>query len=89
MRVNAVCPGPTDTRMIHSLEEQSGVGDRDAAGARYRAAIPLGRYATAEEVADVVLFLCSDMAGSVTDAHYVVDGGRTASSPIPRNSATA
>lgn len=79
VRVNAVCPGPTDTRMIHSLEEQSSPDDQAAVGARYRASIPLGRYATAEEVAGVVLFLCSDMASSVTAAHYVVDGGRTGS----------
>ncbi len=89
VRVNAVCPGPTDTRMIHSLEQQSSPGDHAAAGARYRAGIPLGRYATAEEVADVVLFLCSDGAGSVTAAHYVVDGGRTGSPVAPRSFAGA
>ena len=84
VRVNAVCPGPTDTRMIRSLEQQSSPGDPANAGARYRASIPLGRYATAEEVADVVLFLCSDGAASVTAAHYVVDGGRTGSAAAPR-----
>lgn len=83
VRVNAVCPGPTDTRMIRSLEQQSSPGDPAAASARYQASIPLGRYATAEEVADVVLFLCSDLAGSVTAAHYVVDGGRTGSPAAP------
>ncbi len=77
VRVNAVCPGPTDTRMIHSLAAQNRPDDPDAATARYHAAAPLGRYATAEEVAAVVLFLCSDLAASVTAAHYVVDGGRT------------
>ncbi len=85
VRVNAVCPGPTDTRMIHSLEQQSSPGDPAGAGERYRASIPLGRYATAEEVADVVLFLCSDGASSVTAAHYVVDGGRTGSAAAPRS----
>jgi len=89
VRVNAVCPGPTDTRMIRSLEQQSSPGDYAAAGAHYRASIPLGRYATADEVADVVLFLCSDLAGSVTAAHYVVDGGRTGTSAAPRRSGGA
>jgi NAD(P)-dependent dehydrogenase (short-subunit alcohol dehydrogenase family) len=83
VRVNAVCPGPTDTRMIHSLVAQSNPGDHAAAAARYRASIPLGRFATVDEVADVVLFLCSDMASSVTAAHFVVDGGRTGTAVAP------
>lgn len=87
VRVNAVCPGPTDTRMMQSLEQQSLAGNPAAAAARYRASIPLGCYATAEEVADVVLFLCSDLASSVTAAHYVVDGGRTGTTPVPRGAA--
>ncbi len=78
VRVNAVCPGPIDTRMIHSLEQMMSPADPTVAGQRYQNSIPIGRYGTAEEVANVVLFLCSDLAGNVTGAHYVVDGGRTA-----------
>ena len=78
VRVNAVCPGPIDTRMIHSLESQLNPGNPASVGDRYRANLPLGRYGTAEEVANVVLFLCSDLAGNVTGAHYVIDGGRSA-----------
>jgi NAD(P)-dependent dehydrogenase (short-subunit alcohol dehydrogenase family) len=84
IRVNAVCPGPTDTRMIHSLMAQASPGDHEAAASRYRASIPLGRYATVDEVTDVVLFLCSDLASSVTAAHFAVDGGRTGTSAGPR-----
>ena len=40
--------------------------------------LPIGRYGTPEEVANLVLFLCSDLAGNITGAQYVVDGGRTA-----------
>ncbi|MCK8784205.1 glucose 1-dehydrogenase [Roseomonas sp. NAR14] len=83
VRVNAVCPGPTATRMIESLERQGG-NDPEQVGRRYRDTIPLGRYTTAEEVAGVVLFLCSDLAGGVTGAHYLVDGGRTATSASVR-----
>jgi NAD(P)-dependent dehydrogenase (short-subunit alcohol dehydrogenase family) len=78
VRVNAVCPGPVDTRMIHSIEAQIDPGDADAVSARYQSSIPLGRYSTAEEIANMVLFLCSDLASGITGAQYVVDGGRTA-----------
>jgi NAD(P)-dependent dehydrogenase (short-subunit alcohol dehydrogenase family) len=78
VRVNAVCPGPVDTRMIHSLERQISPDDPATVGRRYQAAIPLGRYVTADEIANTVLFLCSDLAAAITGAQYVVDGGRTA-----------
>jgi NAD(P)-dependent dehydrogenase (short-subunit alcohol dehydrogenase family) len=78
IRVNAVCPGPVDTRMIHSLEEQLAPGNAASVEERYKAAIPSGRYTTAEEVANMVLFLCSDLASNTTGAQFVVDGGRTA-----------
>ena len=78
VRVNAVCPGPIDTRMIHSLENMLNPADPGSVGDRYQSNIPLGRYGTPEEVANLVLFLCSDLAGNITGAQYVVDGGRTA-----------
>ncbi|MGA8192876.1 MAG: glucose 1-dehydrogenase [Acetobacteraceae bacterium] len=78
VRVNAVCPGPIDTRMIHSLESMLSPNDPGSIGERYQSNIPIGRYGTADEVANVVLFLCSDLAGNITGAQYVVDGGRTA-----------
>ena len=77
-RVNAVCPGPVDTRMIHSLEEMIDPAHPEAVSQRYQAALPTGRYTTADEIANTVLFLCSDLAGNTTGAQYVVDGGRTA-----------
>ena len=78
VRVNAVCPGPIDTRMIHSLEAMLNPGDPASVGSRYRSSIPLGRYGTAAEVANLVIFLSSDLASNITGAQYVVDGGRTA-----------
>jgi NAD(P)-dependent dehydrogenase (short-subunit alcohol dehydrogenase family) len=77
VRVNAVCPGPIDTRMIHDLEAQLNPSDPDSVARRYQASIPIGRYGTPEEVANTVLFLCSDLAGNITGAHFVVDGGRS------------
>jgi len=78
VRVNAVCPGPVDTRMIHSLEQQLNPADPASVSRRYQSAIPLGRYVMPEEIANTVLFLCSDLASAITGAQYVVDGGRTA-----------
>jgi NAD(P)-dependent dehydrogenase (short-subunit alcohol dehydrogenase family) len=79
IRVNAVCPGPTDTRMIQSLEEQSNPQGSNSVRERYQSTIPIGRYATPGEIADLVLFLSSDLAGSITGGQYLIDGGRNAS----------
>ena len=79
VRVNAVCPGPIDTRMVHAIAAQVNPDDPSAIQRSYETAIPLGRYGTADEVANVALFLCSSLSGNVTGAQYVVDGGRTAS----------
>ena len=78
VRVNAICPGPIDTRMIHALEAQIDPADPASVAQRYQAALPIGRYGTPEEVANLVLFLCSDLASNITGGQYVVDGGRTA-----------
>jgi NAD(P)-dependent dehydrogenase (short-subunit alcohol dehydrogenase family) len=78
IRVNAVCPGPVDTRMIHDLEKQISPDNPAAVGERYQAAIPSGRYTTVDEIASMVLFLCSDLAANTTGGQFVVDGGRTA-----------
>jgi NAD(P)-dependent dehydrogenase (short-subunit alcohol dehydrogenase family) len=78
VRVNCICPGPIDTRMIHSLEAMLSPDDPNSVGARYQSNIPIGRYGTAEEVANLVIFLSSDLASNITGAQYVIDGGRTA-----------
>ena len=86
IRINAICPGPIDTRMIHSVESMINPNDPSGVGATYQSNIPLGRYGTAEEVANLVQFLCSDLSSNITGAQYVVDGGRTATGGAVSNS---
>lgn len=74
IRVNAVCPGATNTRMIHSIE--SGRGPDGVK--QILDAIPDGRYGEPEEVARVVLFLASDLASHIVGQSLVIDGGRLA-----------
>jgi NAD(P)-dependent dehydrogenase (short-subunit alcohol dehydrogenase family) len=73
IRVNAVCPGDTDTPMLRSEAGQLGQSEeRFLAEAAER---PLGRYAQPSEIAQAVLFLASDAASYVTGTALVVDGG--------------
>lgn len=78
VRVNAVCPGPVQTRMIEDVQKKINPDDPQGVKARYESAIPSGRYSLPEEIAGVVLFLCSDAAANVSGMHFTVDGGRTA-----------
>lgn len=79
VRVNAVCPGPVETRMMRSLEQQRNPTDPQAVHAALSASAPSGRYTMPDEIANTVLFLCSDLAGNLTGTHLVVDGGRSGS----------
>ncbi|WP_409305580.1 SDR family NAD(P)-dependent oxidoreductase [Peribacillus sp. SCS-155] len=74
IRVNAVCPGPINTRMMRSIEEGAAPGSSEDAQKQYASAIPFGRYGEAEEVANVVNFLLSDEASYVSSSAYTVDG---------------
>jgi NAD(P)-dependent dehydrogenase (short-subunit alcohol dehydrogenase family) len=64
--------------MIHSLESQLNPDDPAAAAQRYMSSLPTGRYSTPEEIANIVLFLSSDLTANVTGAQWVIDSGRTA-----------
>lgn len=76
IRVNAVCPGYTRTRMLMSGIESA---EDPAAAEREMLAIhPLGRIAEPIEIANVVAFLASDEASFVTGASILVDGGLSA-----------
>ena len=76
IRCNAITPGPTATPAWLAeggLADQQ--GDRDEILAKVGAGRPLGRLATPDEIAAVIVFLCSDRASYVTGAAWSVDGG--------------
>ena len=74
IRVNTVCPGDIDTPMLQSECEQLG-GEYDDKYKEECAKRPLARLGPVEDVANVVLFLASDMSSWISGTHIVVDGG--------------
>jgi len=79
--VNAVAPGPVETPLwladggLADQAAESQGGSREEALDSARAKVPLGRMATAEEIAAVIVFLCSQRASNVAGAAWSVDGG--------------
>lgn len=78
IRVNAICPGAVNTRMMRSLEAQVSPDDPEALMKQLKAQTPDGRYAEPEEIARTALFLCSDLAAHIVGQRVVVDGGQLA-----------
>ena len=72
IRVNAVAPGPVDTAMAKQVHSAAIRTD-------YHDAIPLNRYGTEREIAEAVVFLCSDAASYINGQTLAVDGGFDAS----------
>ena len=73
IRCNAVCPGTVDTPSLqHRLRS---TGNYEAAMTAFIARQPMGRLATAEEIAELVLYLASDAASFVTGQAVAIDGG--------------
>ena len=81
IRVNAIAPGGVETPVwdaVPMFADRARKIGRDAAFAELAAmATPLGRYATAEEIAEQIAFLLSDTAATITGSVLVSDGGYT------------
>jgi 2-hydroxycyclohexanecarboxyl-CoA dehydrogenase len=69
IRVNCVCPGPTDTALLGSMDEKL--------RASLERAIPMRRIAQPVDIAPAVVFLASDVAGYITGQTLSVSGGLT------------
>lgn len=77
IRINAICPGLIKTGLTEGGIQQAPIGDI------WQAGIPLGRFGTPEEMANVITFLASDEASFMTGSIIVADGGQTAHTGQP------
>lgn len=67
INVNAICPGPIETSMLDGLDDEN----RD----RILSGVPLGKFGQPQDIANMVVFLASDLASHVTGEITDVDGG--------------
>lgn len=76
IRANAICPGTVDTPSLH--DRLRATGDYEQARADFIARQKMGRLATADEIAALVVYLASDESTFVTAQEFVIDGGWSA-----------
>lgn len=73
IRCNCICPGTVESPSLH--ERLRATGDYEAALKAFIARQPLGRIATAEEIAALVTYLAADESGFTTGQAHIIDGG--------------
>ena len=73
IRCNAICPGTVESPSLH--ERLRAMGDYEAARKAFVARQPMGRIASADEIAHLAVYLASDESLFVTGQPYVIDGG--------------
>ena len=75
IRCNCVCPGTVESPSLH--ERLHATGDFDKAMADFVARQPMGRIASPEEIANLVVYLASDESSFTTGQAHIIDGGWT------------
>ena len=78
LRVNCICPGTVHTPFVEGYLEKYHSHEKDKVRAQVHARQPIGRMGKPEEIAHMVLYLCSDEAEFVTGSVISIDGGWTA-----------
>ena len=76
IRANAICPGTVDTPSLH--DRLRATGDYETAHKEFIARQKMGRLATADEIAALVVYLASDESAFITAQEFVIDGGWSA-----------
>ena len=78
LRVNCICPGTVDTPFVEGYLEKYHKHEKEKVRAELDQRQPVGRLGKPEEIAHLVLYLCSDEAEFVTGSIMTIDGGWTA-----------
>ena len=76
VRCNCICPGTVESPSLH--ERLHATGDYESAKKAFIARQPMGRIATAEEIAALVVYLASDESAFTTGQEHIIDGGWSA-----------
>ncbi|MEW9835149.1 SDR family NAD(P)-dependent oxidoreductase [Mesorhizobium marinum] len=87
IRINALCPGWVDTPFNDPYTKQ--LGGRKSLENAIANIVPMGRFATPEEIADVILFMVSDRSSYMTGHALVADGGESLAGGTNQGDATA
>jgi 2-keto-3-deoxy-L-fuconate dehydrogenase len=78
LRVNCICPGTVDTPFVEAYLEKYHKHEKDKVRTELNQRQPVGRLGAPEEIAHMVLYLCSAEAAFVTGSILTIDGGWTA-----------
>jgi NAD(P)-dependent dehydrogenase (short-subunit alcohol dehydrogenase family) len=77
-RVNCICPGTVDTPFVEAYLEKYHKHEKDKVRAELNARQPVGRLGKPEEIANLVLYMCSDEAAFMNGSVVPIDGGWSA-----------